>query len=109
VIRFTSWSRIDRFAGDSCPSAGVFTQADVAILEKSLPEIRRAIEVVDVSTPATVIRYTGNWKGSMEGWAPDTHNRLPATGNGQALYLVCGISLWWARGLCRAEGCHRGY
>ena len=24
--------------------------------------------MVDVATPATVIRYTGNWKGSMEGW-----------------------------------------
>ena len=21
-----------------------------------------------MATPATVIRYTGNWKGSMEGW-----------------------------------------
>jgi len=26
------------------------------------------VEVVDVAIPATVIRYTGNWKGSMEGW-----------------------------------------
>jgi phytoene dehydrogenase-like protein len=27
-----------------------------------------------VSSPATVIRYTGNWRGSMEGWlmTPDT-------------------------------------
>jgi phytoene dehydrogenase-like protein len=25
-------------------------------------------EVSDVSTPATVIRYTGNWQGSMKGW-----------------------------------------
>jgi len=26
------------------------------------------IETVDVSTPATVIRYTNNWRGSLEGW-----------------------------------------
>jgi phytoene dehydrogenase-like protein len=26
------------------------------------------LETVDVSTPASVIRYTRNWKGSMEGW-----------------------------------------
>jgi len=31
--------------------------------------------MTDVSTPATVIRYTGNWKGSMEGWL-----MTPATG-----------------------------
>jgi len=40
----------------------------LAILERKIPYVRSAIEVVDVSTPATVIRYTGNWKGSMEGW-----------------------------------------
>jgi phytoene dehydrogenase-like protein len=37
-------------------------------LEEQVPGVREAIEVVDVSTPATVIRYTGNWQGSMEGW-----------------------------------------
>jgi phytoene dehydrogenase-like protein len=40
----------------------------VGILERSVSDIRPAIEVIDVSTPASVIRYTGNWKGSMEGW-----------------------------------------
>jgi phytoene dehydrogenase-like protein len=37
-------------------------------LEQQVAGVREAIEVVDVSTPATVIRYTGNWQGSMEGW-----------------------------------------
>jgi phytoene dehydrogenase-like protein len=40
----------------------------IRVMEKRMPGIRQAIEVVDVSTPATVIRYTGNWQGSMEGW-----------------------------------------
>jgi phytoene dehydrogenase-like protein len=43
-------------------------EAVIAVLDKKVPGIRQAIEVTDVSTPATVIRYTGNWKGSMEGW-----------------------------------------
>jgi phytoene dehydrogenase-like protein len=43
-------------------------EAVIGILEKKVPGIRPAIEVIDVSTPATVIHYTGNWKGSMEGW-----------------------------------------
>jgi len=58
--------------------------AVIAILEKRIPELRQAIEVIDVATPATVIRYTGNWKGSMEGWfiSPGTRfrplpNKLP--------------------------------
>jgi phytoene dehydrogenase-like protein len=40
----------------------------IGVLDRRLPGIRGAVEVSDVSTPATVIRYTGNWQGSMEGW-----------------------------------------
>lgn len=49
--------------------------AVIAILERMVPDVRNSIEVTDVSTPATVIRYTGNWQGSMEGWL-----MTPATG-----------------------------
>ena len=42
--------------------------AVIACLERSLPDIRRVIELIDVSSPATVIRYTNNWRGSYEGW-----------------------------------------
>jgi phytoene dehydrogenase-like protein len=37
-------------------------------LERRVPGLRSAVETVDVSSPATVLRFTGNWKGSMEGW-----------------------------------------
>lgn len=43
-------------------------EAVIDVLERRLPGARAAVETVDVSTPATVMRYTGNWKGSMEGW-----------------------------------------
>jgi len=26
--------------------------------------------MIDVATPATWVRYTGNWRGSWEGWFP---------------------------------------
>lgn len=42
--------------------------AVVEILERIIPGVGSAVEVADVSTPATVIRFTGNWRGSMEGW-----------------------------------------
>jgi phytoene dehydrogenase-like protein len=61
-------------------------QAAVAILERRIPGIGRAIEVLDVSTPATVIRYTGNWKGSMEGWL-----MTPATGFGELPQTLPGL------------------
>jgi phytoene dehydrogenase-like protein len=50
-------------------------QSVITILERFVPNVRASIEVTDVSTPATVIRYTGNWKGSREGWL-----LTPATG-----------------------------
>jgi len=47
----------------------------IDIFERRFPAAKGKIEVVDVATPSTVIRYTGNWKGSMEGWLI-----TPATG-----------------------------
>jgi phytoene dehydrogenase-like protein len=37
-------------------------------LEKRFPGISRQVESVDVATPLTYERHTGNWQGSMEGW-----------------------------------------
>ncbi|MFX0174342.1 MAG: phytoene desaturase family protein [Candidatus Hodarchaeota archaeon] len=37
-------------------------------LEKVFGEIRTHIDMIDVATPATFHRYTGNWKGSIQGW-----------------------------------------
>jgi len=31
--------------------------------------LRKAVEVVDVATPITYERYTGNWRGAFAGWA----------------------------------------
>jgi len=43
-------------------------------LDQRFDGIRSNLDVMDVSTPATVIRYTNNWKGSFEGWVltPET-------------------------------------
>jgi phytoene dehydrogenase-like protein len=49
--------------------------AVTAVFERRFPRARGKVEVVDVATPATVVRYTGNWRGSMEGWL-----YTPATG-----------------------------
>jgi phytoene dehydrogenase-like protein len=34
--------------------------------------IKENVEVVDVATPATFIRYTRNWQGSYQGWYPSS-------------------------------------
>lgn len=42
----------------------------VTALDKRFPGLAGQVEMVDVSTPATFERYTGNWRGSFEGWLP---------------------------------------
>lgn len=37
-------------------------------LDKRWPGFASKVEVIDVPTPATYMRYTGNWKGSPDGW-----------------------------------------
>ena len=44
--------------------------ADIVIdyLETLYPDLRRDIEIIDVATPLSYERYTGNWQGSSCGW-----------------------------------------
>ena len=44
------------------------TDHTIAELDKRWPGFASQIEVVDVATPATYVRYTGNWRGSPDGW-----------------------------------------
>ena len=67
--------------------------AVIAVFVKRLSHLRGAIEVVDVSTPASVVRHTGNWKGSMEGWLPTPQTgfrRLPDTVPGLHRFRMIG-------------------
>jgi phytoene dehydrogenase-like protein len=37
-------------------------------LDKRFPGLASRVEMRDVATPMTWVRYTGNWRGSYEGW-----------------------------------------
>jgi len=43
-------------------------EAVIDRLDKRFPGTKEKVEVVDVATPVTFERYTGNWKGSHMGW-----------------------------------------
>ncbi len=62
----------------------------VALLDKRFPGLAGQVEMRDVASPTTFVRYTGNWQGSFEGWqvTPDTwrfgklmKKTLPGLGN----------------------------
>ncbi len=42
----------------------------IRALNRAIPGLSAAVETVDVATPCTFMRYTGNWHGSFEGWLP---------------------------------------
>ncbi len=51
----------------------------IAELDKRWPGFASQIEVVDVPTPATYVRYTGNWQGSPDGWYVTPENMMKQT------------------------------
>ncbi|ADY14145.1 phytoene desaturase family protein [Sphaerochaeta globosa] len=62
-------------------------------LEAVLGPLNGLIDMVDVSTPHSVIRYTGNYKGSFEGFAPtkaSLSKRLPKTLEGLSQFAMIG-------------------
>ncbi len=63
------------------------------ILENKFGDIKKNVEVTDVSTPASVIRYTGNWQGSFEGWI-----LTPELGFGQMDKTLPGLDKFYMIG-----------
>jgi len=67
-----------------------------ALLEQRFPGIAGQVEVTDVATPLTFERYTGNWKGSFEGWLITPQNAytmtkpMAQTINGLKNFYMCG-------------------
>jgi phytoene dehydrogenase-like protein len=68
----------------------------IRLLEQRFPGITDQVEVTDVATPLTFERYTGNWKGSFEGWLITPKNAytmmkpLPQTVPGLKNFYMCG-------------------
>jgi phytoene dehydrogenase-like protein len=40
----------------------------ISAIDKRWSGFANQVEVIDVSTPVTYVRYTGNWRGSPDGW-----------------------------------------
>ncbi|QZZ19337.1 hypothetical protein J5X98_18355 [Leptothermofonsia sichuanensis E412] len=66
----TNYDYWQRIYGRSMYAAEQIQEANLLInlLEQLLPGIKADIEFVDVATPLTYERYTGNWQGSSCGW-----------------------------------------
>ncbi|MGC4122937.1 MAG: NAD(P)/FAD-dependent oxidoreductase [Myxococcales bacterium] len=65
----------------------------IAELERRWPGFAKQVEVVDVATPVTFERYTGNWQGSPDGWCMTAKNmgaELPRRLQGLGRFYMAG-------------------
>jgi phytoene dehydrogenase-like protein len=78
IIRFESpWDLWENISPDEYKDEKKKIESDVrSLLENRFPGISEHIEVTDVATPLTDVRYTGVWKGSYEGFMPSGHNLM---------------------------------
>ena len=76
VVQFPSpyayWKRLGEDTERYNAEKQAVAETVVEHLERRLPGISQQIEVVDVSSPVTTERYTGNWQGSVMGWLSTT-------------------------------------
>lgn len=76
--------------------------AVVEVLEAQLGDIKGNIETTDVATPATYVRYTNNWRGSYQSWAPTPEavaRQLPKIIPGLTGFYMTGHWLWPGGGM----------
>lgn len=68
----------------------------ISLLGQKFPGISADIEVTDIATPLTFEHYTGNWKGSFEGWLITPSNSgvvlkpMPQKITGLENFYMCG-------------------
>jgi phytoene dehydrogenase-like protein len=118
VVRFTCdqayWKALyndtERYEAEKMDIAAKVIQQ----LERLMPVISGLIEVVDVATPVTVERYTGNWKGSSMGWLITTDTiysmakGMDKTLPGLKDFYMCGQWVEPGGGLPTVAGSGRG-
>lgn len=88
------WSSLRRSDPDAYGTAKEeVAQRVLSRLERRLPGVAAQMEVLDVATPDTAERYTGNWRGSVEGWMTTPGNlrdELPRRLQGLGGFYMAG-------------------
>ena len=65
---FAYWKNLWQYPEKYAAEKDRIAEQLIVLLEQRWPGLAGQVEMQDVATPITWQRYTGNWKGSMEGW-----------------------------------------
>ena len=90
---FSWWKNLRQDARRYREVKDEITDRLTAALEPRFPGITAQVEMRDVATPLTFERYTGNWKGSFEGWMTTPQNwmlNVRKTLPGLSNFWMCG-------------------
>ena len=78
VIRFDSpydqWKNMDRNSEEYKQEKERIKADALKILDENYPGSSEFVEICDIATPLTTVRYTKAWKGSYEGFRPTSKN-----------------------------------
>ena len=69
---FEAWRTLRQYPEIYAREKHRIAEEVVTALQGPFPGLSKQVEVVDIATPVTFERYTGNWNGSFEGWALTT-------------------------------------
>jgi len=104
VMRYESpWKLWENLEGDEYQNEKLQIEKDATgFLELEYPGITKYIEVIDVATPKTNVRYTGVKDGAYEGFMPSKENMMKSLDMqlpGLANFLMAGQWLFPGGGL----------
>ena len=77
--------------------------------EKVIPGLSKHIEIIEIATPLTLKRYTGNHNGAIYGWANTTNQFTPMDRNPKSSIKNLYLSSAWALGEGHAPTVACGY
>ncbi len=102
---YDAWADLAQDPGAYRAEKRRLTEELVAGLEGRFPGLAQGLEMWDVATPLTFQRYTGNWRGSFQGWlaTPETLSmRVPKELPGLERFQMAGHWLEPGGGLSAA-------
>jgi phytoene dehydrogenase-like protein len=79
---YDRWAALHADRGQYASEKDGIAEAVVQALDRRFPGLAQAVEVVDVATPMTWERVTGNWRGAYEAWLPSRGNLMMSLRDG---------------------------
>jgi phytoene dehydrogenase-like protein len=94
---YDQWARLARDRARYDGEKDRIAESVVLALDRRFPGLAQDVEVLDVATPMTWERITGNWRGAYEAWLP-TRGNLMASLRGGARTTLAGLDRFFMTG-----------